>query len=114
MAVGRQSHGLRHALVLGMPSGTNWPTTAGRNPISFHSPFAWIRCILHSGGSSMRAMLLSCGLVCALAAVARGADGNRLTYLDEADPYYVSRTFPKLVTSQWIGEEGIQAGIVLA
>ena len=29
---------------------------------------------------------------------ARAADGNRLTYLDENDPYYVSRNFPRLVT----------------
>jgi putative membrane-bound dehydrogenase-like protein len=41
-------------------------------------------------------------------------DGNRLTYLDENDPYYVSRTFPKLITPQWIGEEGVEAVVVLA
>src|SRR5438045_6308435 len=42
------------------------------------------------------------------------ADANRLTYLDESDPYYVSRTFPKLTPPQWIGEEGVQAVVVLA
>jgi putative membrane-bound dehydrogenase-like protein len=42
------------------------------------------------------------------------ADGNRLTYLDENDPYYVSRTFPRLVTPQWVGEEGVEAVVVLA
>jgi len=41
-------------------------------------------------------------------------DGNRLTYLDESDPYYVSRTFPKLTTPQWVGEEGVEAVVVLA
>ena len=42
------------------------------------------------------------------------ADGNRLTYLDELNPYYVSRTFPKLTTPQWVGEEGVEAVVVLA
>ena len=41
-------------------------------------------------------------------------DGNRLTYLDRADPYYVGRTFPKLVTPQWVGEPGVEAVVVLA
>ena len=44
----------------------------------------------------------------------QAADGNRLTYLDELNPYYVSRTFPKLVTPQWIGEEGVEAVVILA
>jgi putative membrane-bound dehydrogenase-like protein len=42
------------------------------------------------------------------------ADGNRLTYLDESDPYYVGRTFPKLVTPQWVGEQGVEAVVILA
>lgn len=43
------------------------------------------------------------------------ADGNRLTYLDEfCDPYYVGRDFPKLTTPQWVGEEGVEAVVVLA
>src|SRR5688572_3701873 len=42
-------------------------------------------------------------------------DGNRLAYLDEPwNPYYVSRTFPNLITPQWVGEEGVEAVIVLA
>jgi putative membrane-bound dehydrogenase-like protein len=45
---------------------------------------------------------------------ARAADGNRLTYLDGSDPYYVSRTFPKLVTPQWVGEKGVEAVVILA
>src|SRR5262245_54904853 len=40
--------------------------------------------------------------------------GNRLTYLDTNDPYYVSRKFPKLVTPQWVGEPGVEAVVVLA
>ena len=41
-------------------------------------------------------------------------DGNRLTYLDRADPYYVGLHFPKLVTPQWVGEEGVEAVVILA
>src|ERR1700752_970482 len=41
-------------------------------------------------------------------------DGNRLVYLDECNPYYPSRTFPKLITPQWVGEEGVEAVVVLA
>src|SRR6516225_1106781 len=41
-------------------------------------------------------------------------DGNRLTYLDGSDPYYVGRDFPRLVTPQWVGEEGVEAVVVLA
>ncbi len=40
-------------------------------------------------------------------------DGNRLTYLDEGDPYYVHRTFPKLITPQWVGEPGVEAVVTL-
>jgi hypothetical protein len=39
---------------------------------------------------------------------------NRLVYLNESDPYYPHRTFPKLTTPQWIGEEGVEAAIVLS
>lgn len=40
---------------------------------------------------------------------------NRLTYLDEpTEPYYVHRDFPKLTTPQWVGEEGVEAVVVLA
>src|SRR5438874_4925668 len=50
----------------------------------------------------------------ALSATAPAADGNRLTYLDELNPYYPSRTFPKLITPQWVGEDGVDAVVILA
>src|SRR6516162_5140212 len=56
--------------------------------------------------------LLCLGIIPAV--LARAADANRLTYLDESDPYYVSRTFPKLITPQWVGEEGVEAVVILA
>jgi len=46
---------------------------------------------------------------------AQAGDGNRLTYLDDTwNPYYVGRTFPKLTTPMWVGEEGVECVIVLA
>jgi peptidoglycan/xylan/chitin deacetylase (PgdA/CDA1 family) len=45
---------------------------------------------------------------------AGAADGNRLAYLDESDPFYVSRTSPKLTTPQWIGEKGVEAAVILS
>ncbi len=40
--------------------------------------------------------------------------GRRLSYLDSSDPYYVGLSFPRLTTPQWIGEEGVEAVVVLA
>jgi putative membrane-bound dehydrogenase-like protein len=54
-------------------------------------------------------------LVLIVASTARAGDGNRLTYLDDgANPYYVGRDFPRLTTPQWVGEEGVEAVVVLA
>ena len=39
--------------------------------------------------------------------------GNRLSYLDKEDPFYVGLNFPKLTTPQWIGEDGIEAVVTL-
>ena len=43
----------------------------------------------------------------------RTKDGNRLAYLDECNPWYPHKDFPKLITPQWVGEEGVEAVIVL-
>ncbi len=40
-------------------------------------------------------------------------DGNRLTYLDGNDPYYVHRGFARLATPQWVGEPGVEAVVTL-
>ncbi|WP_417389813.1 PVC-type heme-binding CxxCH protein [Gimesia sp.] len=40
--------------------------------------------------------------------------GNRLVYLDQDDPYYVSRNFPRLTTPQWYGDPTVKAVCVLA
>lgn len=41
-------------------------------------------------------------------------NGNRLVYLDESDPFYPGINFPKLTTPQWVGEEGVDAVVILA
>jgi putative membrane-bound dehydrogenase-like protein len=57
---------------------------------------------------------LSAVLSLALSGFCGPGDGNRLTYLDELNPYYPSWTFPKLTTPQWVGEPGVEAVVVLA
>lgn len=59
----------------------------------------------------MRFVLVSC-LLTTTTVIA--ADGNRFAYLDELDPYYPHRNFPKLVTPQWVGEPGVDAVVILA
>src|SRR5215469_12019079 len=58
----------------------------------------------------------ACLLVCALATTvaADSSDGNRLSYLSEPNPWYPHREFPRLTTPQWVGEEGVEAVVVLA
>ncbi len=46
--------------------------------------------------------------------IAAPPDGNRLAYLDEVNPYYPHKDFPKLITPQWVGEPGVEAVVVLA
>jgi putative membrane-bound dehydrogenase-like protein len=60
------------------------------------------------------AFLPALALLLTTPSFAQPADANRLTYLDEVNPYYVSRTFPKLITPQWVGEEGVEAVVILA
>ncbi len=44
---------------------------------------------------------------------AKPVDANRLAYLDELNPWYPHRDFPKLTTPQWVGEEGVEAVVIL-
>jgi len=53
-------------------------------------------------------------LLAVVSSPARAGDGNRLTYLDGNDLYYPSRKFPKLTTPMWVGEDGVEAVVVLA
>src|SRR5438874_313702 len=62
----------------------------------------------------MRRFALILLIVCAANPQAGEAQGNRLAYLDELDPYYPHKNFPKLITPQWVGEDGIEAVVILA
>src|SRR5689334_5006550 len=85
--------------------------------------FATNRCRLKGsapvlGPSARRVMGLVLGFatpymayhMCAFGA----ANANRLTYLDETEPFYPSLQFPKLVAPQWSGETGVEGVVILA
>src|SRR5947209_13637690 len=57
---------------------------------------------------------LTLPILLAIALPLCAGDGNRLAYLDDEHPYHVGRQFPKLVTPQWVGEEGVDAVVILA
>jgi len=40
--------------------------------------------------------------------------GSRFTYLDEREPYYPGLHFPKFTTPMWIGEDGVDAVVILS
>ncbi len=43
------------------------------------------------------------------------AQSNSFTYLDEyCEPYFPGTNFPKLITPQWVGEDGVDAVVTLA
>lgn len=46
-------------------------------------------------------------------ALADLSPGNRLTYLDSAEPFHVGAHFPKLTTPQWVGEPGVEVVVTL-
>jgi len=63
----------------------------------------------------LRIIAALCVIVTSVAGTERLYSQTRsLTYLDEfCDPYYPGTDFPKLVTPQWIGEEGVDAVVTL-
>ena len=48
-------------------------------------------------------------LLISLALTAATVNADRFNYLDDQNPYYVNLDFPKLITPQWIGEDGVDA-----
>jgi hypothetical protein len=42
------------------------------------------------------------------------AYGGTLVNLDANSPYYPHRNYPKLITPQWVGEDGVEAVVILA
>jgi putative membrane-bound dehydrogenase-like protein len=53
-------------------------------------------------------------LLISLACASQARAGNDFTYLDENNPYWVSRQSPRLTTPQWLGEEGVEAVVLLS
>ena len=53
--------------------------------------------------------------VYAMSAIAHAApNGNRYTYLTNQNPYYVHQDFARLITPQWVGEDGVDAVVILS
>lgn len=62
----------------------------------------------------MWSLTVAVALILATQSSAGQHGANRLVYLDNScDPYYVSLSFPKLTTPQWVGEEGVEAVVTL-
>jgi putative membrane-bound dehydrogenase-like protein len=57
---------------------------------------------------------MALAIYCFALSRAVAGDGNRLTYLDEVNPYYPHRNFAKLTTPMWCPEEGVEAVVILA
>ncbi len=57
--------------------------------------------------------VLALALILLASASPIAAADNRITHLDGSDPYYVGRHYPKLITPQWVGEEGVEAVVIL-
>src|SRR5436190_6937281 len=53
-------------------------------------------------------------LLVALFALANAAQAGPLIDLDARSPYYPGLKHPKLITPQWVGEEGVDAVVILA
>ena len=53
-------------------------------------------------------------LLIALALTSATVKADRFNYLDDQNPYYVNLDFPKLITPQWIGEDGVDAVVILS
>lgn len=64
--------------------------------------------------SLMKIAFLGVAFAVAAGVHAFAADGNRLAYLDSDDPFYPHRGLARLTTPQWIGEEGVEAVVVLS
>ena len=65
----------------------------------------------------MRAVVFA---FCALSAwslsvqAAPGSPGNRLTHLDDPSPFTVDANSPRITTPMWLGEEGVEAAVILS
>jgi putative membrane-bound dehydrogenase-like protein len=63
---------------------------------------------------TMRRLIVTAFVSFAAISSAHAGDGNRLTYLDENNPWYPHAKFPKLTTPQWVGDKDVEAVVILA
>src|SRR5689334_2324634 len=57
-------------------------------------------------------MIARIGAVVALVFLSIGA--SPIINLDAESPYYPNRSYPKLITPQWVGEDGVDAVVIFA
>ncbi|MEC9095044.1 MAG: dehydrogenase, partial [Planctomycetota bacterium] len=62
---------------------------------------------------SLTALLVYCLHAFVVTAIA-APNGNRYTYLTDRNPYYVNQEFARLITPQWVGEDGVDAVVILS
>ena len=58
------------------------------------------------------ALLISCAAAFGQTHLPK-SPANRLVHLDDPSPFYPHREFPKLITPQWVGEDGVEAVVTL-
>jgi len=75
-------------------------------------PFVLFR--LQSPNTGFQFLLLAACLFFSFTAPAIAADGNHLSYLHSNEVWYPHQDFPKLITPQWVGEDGVDCVITLA
>lgn len=76
--------------------------------------FRSMKKILFPAGQVFAALWLAVSSPCQAADASRKTDGNRLTHLDEFNPFHPGLHSPKLTTPQWIGEPGVEAVLILS
>lgn len=62
---------------------------------------------------SMKTVLVFLALL-AIPIFAAKPDANRLTYLESDDPFYPHLDLARFTTPQWIGEEGVDAAVIIS
>lgn len=62
----------------------------------------------------MKSLPLFFAALLAINAHAAPSTGNRLTYLDSDDPFYPRLGLARFTTPQWIGEEGVEAVVIVS
>jgi putative membrane-bound dehydrogenase-like protein len=85
-----------------------------RLPPFFHSPRICRGGYLRTRMISRSLALLAFLSITPVQRAEAETNANRLTYLDENDPFFVGPKFPKLTTPQWVGESGVEAVVILA